>query len=376
MTTPSLPSLSPAIKHITTQGARSPSLPALSPAAPRRPETSKRPAPSLPPLDPSKSVPLSVEIPPNHISSYSSQDDKASNLNSKLPVPIIKDSPKPKSKSKNKINESPIERSATGRRMRDCRKFIHYEFSPPFASSESSVSELESPEVNKKENFMKRLNKKKFRAQRTQSMTEECLSSPNSVSSNQSLNLKKRGRPQKSKSTDFREEVVCLDDDSNASSDVSEDKKKKRGRPPKKKNSQDETAKLSVSELAENLSENQISPITREKLVFPLSSPNTEERKAKLISQQRESFMLRRNSEETKKARKAKKIARSKSIDVSQIPADKVEDLAELKKNMTELDFNQLLLKNAKDNPDSSSSSIKPSNYIEQVTLLILLLLK
>ena len=34
----------------------------------------------------------------------------------------------------------------TGRKMRDCRKFIHYEFSPPFMSSESSQSEVEVTE--------------------------------------------------------------------------------------------------------------------------------------------------------------------------------------------------------------------------------------
>ena len=358
MTTPSLPSLSPAIRHgssVPSSMSSSPTLPCLSPALPRRPEgiLPRRQPPIIQQMDPSKSAPLSVEIPPNHISSFNSSQSSGKSIdqntsdNSKAPINITT-TPKPK---KVKVNESPIERSATGRRMRDCRKFIHYEFSPPFASSESSVSEIDSPE-NRKENFIKKLDKKKMRMQRTQSMTEECLSSPNSVSSNP---VKKRGRPVKSKSTDCREEVIVLDDDSNASTEVFEEKKKKRGRPPKKKLLQEENSRLSISEMAESLTENQISPITREKLVFPLSSPNTEERKAKLISQQRESLMLRRNSDDNKKAaRKAKKIARSKSMDVSQnLDTSKVEDLSQLKKNMNELDFNQLLLRNAEKNKNT-----------------------
>ena len=276
--------------------------------------------------------------------------------------------------------------------MRDCRKFIHYEFSPPFASSESSVSELESPE-NRKDIFMKKFIKKKMRASRTQSMTEECLSSPSSVSSSQSLTMKKRGRPVKSKSTDCKEEISILDEDSNASTDNFDEKKRKRGRPPKKKLSQEDNSKMTVSDMAENLSQNQISPITREKLVFPLSSPNTEERKAKLISQQRESFMLRRNSEDSRKARKAKKIARSKSIDVSHnLEPAKIENLDELKRKMNDIDFNklpvstqentelspvtedltkkntdfnQLLLTNAEQDPTDSASKTLDANILK-----------
>ena len=122
--------------------------------------------------------------------------------------------------------------------MRDCRKFIHYEFSPPFASSESSVSEVDSPET--RETFIKKLGRKKMRAERTQSMTEELLS-PQVTSSNSAPPVRKRGRPPiKSKSTDFREtEVVVLDEDSTASPEVvevvEEVKKRKRGRPPKKR---------------------------------------------------------------------------------------------------------------------------------------------
>ena len=331
MTTPSLPSLSPAP-------------PSLSPATsslPRRPDgilPRRQPTQSL--LDPSVSGPLSVLIPPNHLNSYQSSQ---SSLDSSSV------STTPKRKSKSKVSESPGERSATGRRMRDCRKFIHYEFSPPFASSESSVSELESPETRKDPNMtnnMKKLTRKKGRPVRTQSMTEECLSSPSSLSSNQSVGGKKRGRPVKSKSTDCKEELLHIDEESNGS-EVCEEKKRKRGRPPKKRTSQDEDSKISASEFAEKLTENQISPITREKLEFPLSSPNTEERKARLISQQRESFMLRRNSEDSKKTRKSKKSSRSKSMDgPHNLESASVEDLQVLKKKLNKIDTDQLLLRN------------------------------
>ena len=217
--------------------------------------------------------------------------------------------------------------------MRDCRKFIHYEFSPPFVSSESSVSEIDSPEQSR-ETFMKKLGRKKLRAERTQSMTDELLSPlVTSSSSSSGPQVKKRGRPVKSKSTDFREEIVELDEDSNASPEVvevvEEVKKKKRGRPPKKKPAEDTSSKISVSEMAENLSENQLCPITRDKMVFPLSSPNTEERKSKLISQQRESLMLRRHSDDAKKSRKARKLLRSKSMDVQSNLATKTESIKE-----------------------------------------------
>ena len=60
-------------------------------------------------------------------------------------------------------------------------------------------------------------------------------------------------------------------------------KKKKRGRPPKKKPAEDTSSKISVSEMAENLSENQLCPITRDKIVFPLSSASTEEMKSERV---------------------------------------------------------------------------------------------
>merc|ERR1711978_296669 len=72
MTTPSLPSLSPAIRNGTSQASQgpvsnSPTLPNLSPALPKRPEgILPRRQPPIMQLDPSKSLPLSVEIPPNH----------------------------------------------------------------------------------------------------------------------------------------------------------------------------------------------------------------------------------------------------------------------------------------------------------------------
>ena len=214
--------------------------------------------------------------------------------------------------------------------MRDCRKFIHYEFSPPFVSSESSVSEMDSPEQSR-ETFMKKLGRKKLRAERTQSMTDELLSPLVTSSSSSTGPVKKRGRPVKSRSTDFRGDITVLDEDSSASPEVvevvEEVKKKKRGRPPKKKPAEDTSSKISVSEMAENLSENQLCPITRDKIVFPLSSPNTEERKSKLISQQRESLMLRRHSDDAKKSRKARKLLRSKSMDVQSNLATKTESI-------------------------------------------------
>ena len=340
LTTPSLPLLSP---HETVSESHSnmttPSLPSLSPALspalplPRRPDGMlPRRAPTQTVLDPAVSSPLSVLIPANQLNSYNSSQ---SSLDSSSAVAAT-----PKRKSKGKVSESPVERSATGRRMRDCRKFIHYEFSPPFASSESSVGELESPENQKdNSNMMKKLSKKKGRPIRTQSMTEECLSSPNSLSSNQSVGSKKRGRPTKSKSTDCKEEVLLLDEESNGS-ELGEEKKKKRGRPPKKRPSQDDDSKISVSDFAENLTESQVSPITREKQVFPLSSPNTEEKKARLISQQRESLMLRRNSDDSKKARKTKKSSRSKSMDASNNleSVTSLENLEVLKAKLSSLD--------------------------------------
>ena len=35
--------------------------------------------------------------------------------------------------------------TATGRKMRGCRKFIHYEFSPPFVISDDSSTDQDSP---------------------------------------------------------------------------------------------------------------------------------------------------------------------------------------------------------------------------------------
>ena len=207
---------------------------------------------------------------------------------------------------------------------------------------------MESPENRN----IKKMTRKKGRPPvRTQSMTEECLSSPSSVTSNQSGGVKKRGRPVKSKSADCKEEVVHLDDESNGS-EVGEEKKRKRGRPPKKRPSHEEDPRVSVSEIAEKLTENQISPITRERPDFPLSSPNTEERKARLISQQRESFMLRRNSEDSKKARKSKKSSRSKSIDGPHgLDSASVEDLELLKRKLNKIEPEQLLGNNGNSTP-------------------------
>ena len=115
-----------------------------------------------------------------------------------------------------------------------------------------------------------------------------------------------------------------------------EGNKKKRGRPGRKRYIVNEEPKLSVSEMAEKMTESQISPITREKMVLPRSSVEKEAQKKQIISLQRESLLQRRNSEDTKKATKPSKKERSKSIDTSTIsrarPDDKFEGLEELKK--------------------------------------------
>ena len=50
--------------------------------------------------------------------------------------------------------------TATGRKMRDCRKFIHYEFSPPFVSDESSTDQF-SPVLKAKIQENTEIGKKK-----------------------------------------------------------------------------------------------------------------------------------------------------------------------------------------------------------------------
>ena len=50
--------------------------------------------------------------------------------------------------------------TATGRKMRDCRKFIHYEFSPPFVSDESSTDQF-SPVLKAKMQENTEIGKKK-----------------------------------------------------------------------------------------------------------------------------------------------------------------------------------------------------------------------
>ena len=398
MTTPSLPSLSPAINRRTplpNSLCNSPSLPSLSPAPSKLPEQHaiklpKRPEGILPrrlqtmkmmQMDPSKSTPLSVEIPSNNVSnhnSYSSSQSDQSSLESAEPTPNytetkliqnddLKVTPNPLKEIENKakqVEASPVEVSQTGRRMRDCRKFIHYEFSPPFASSESSLSEVDSVEFIGETNSVKKLTKKRGRPRKNQS-TEECLSSPNSYSSKDSQKVKKRGKPVKSKSTESREDQFTFDEESNGSDILTLTNKNKRGRPPKKRLSLYEEPKLSVSEMAEQMTENQISPITREKTVLPKTSVDNEAKKKRIISLQRESLLQRRNSEDTQKSKQPSKIERSKSIDSPMNTKgktdDKFEGLEELKKKLCHIPFNQLLLKNLEPKQETTTDESQTS---------------
>jgi len=400
MTTPSLPSLSPAVNRgtpIPINHYNSSNMSSPSPAPAKLPEQNaiklpKRPEGILPrrlqtmkmmQMDPSKSTPLSVEIPGNHVSnhnSYSPSQSDQSSLESAEPTPNytapktiqedqFKESPKHvMTEAKLKVEASPVEVSQTGRRMRDCRKFIHYEFSPPFASSDSSVSEVDSVEIIGENNPVKKLTKKRGRPRKNPS-TEECLSSPSSYSSKSSQNPEKRGKPVKSKSTESKEEVFTFDEESNGSdictieNDIA--KKKKRGRPSKKRLSQHEEPKLSISEMAEQMIENQISPITRKKIVLPKLSAENEAKTKMIISLQRESLLLRRNSEDTQQSSQPSKVERSKSID-SQINSkgntdDKYEGLEELKKKLRQIPLNQLILKNLTQKQDDTSDPTEAS---------------
>ena len=215
---------------------------------------------------------------------------------------------------------------------------------------------------------MKKLTKKRGRPRKNPS-TEECLSSPSSYSSKSSQNPEKRGKPVKSKSTESKEEVFTFDEESNGSdictieNDIA--KKKKRGRPSKKRLSQHEEPKLSISEMAEQMIENQISPITRKKIVLPKLSAENEAKTKMIISLQRESLLLRRNSEDTQQSSQPSKVERSKSID-SQINSkgntdDKYEGLEELKKKLRQIPLNQLILKNLTQKQDDTSDPTEAS---------------
>ena len=409
MTTPSLPSLSPAVRRatpVTGSVCNSPSLPSLSPAPCKLPENNsvklpRRPEGILPrrlqtmqmmEMDPSKSTPLSVEIPSNLMSnhnSYSASQSEQSSLESAEPTPVLTET---NSISEEKVNltpnqnplgakpvveASPIEVSETGRRMRGCRKFIHYEFSPPFASSESSVSEVDSVEIVGEISSVKKFIKKRGRPRKNAS-TEECLSSPNSHSSKDSQQNKKRGKAVKSKSTDSRDDAFTFDEESNGSEVFPlgiDGNKKKRGRPGRKRYSVNEEPKLSVSEMAEKMTESQISPITREKMVLP--SVEKEAQKKQIISLQRESLLLRRNSEDSKKVTKPSKIERSKSIDTSSIykdrPDDKFEGLEELKKKLQTIPIDQLLLKNVAETPENKKKDCQNSEMLHEEVIFLFL---
>jgi len=155
----------------------------------------------------------------------------------------------------------------TGRRMRDCRKFIHYEFSPPFVSSESSQSEVET--VEGETLGIKKMTKKRGRPRKTLSMEEKARD--NSPVKEVALPSKKPGRkPIKSMSID---EALLQ---GQVSSEVK--LKKKRGRPPKNR-AEVEPSNLSVSQMAENLAESHV------------------QSRSQIISQQRQSLLSRRSSE-------------------------------------------------------------------------------
>ena len=302
VTTPSLPSLSPAMPLLSRHSTplpHSPCLPDLSPQEhrlPRRPEgilprrsqtatpssSLSSPTPSVetskipPPLPVSQR--LSIDIPtdpaiqPTKLTSPLSRQEEAtpeSQGSSGLPVQVAK---------------TPAD-TKTGRKMRDCRKFIHYEFSPPFMSSESSQSEVEVTEGEVE--GVRKMTKKRGRPRKTLSMEEKPREeSPTKEVAQQQQQHKKRGRkPMKSKSTDD----TMLQTTATATTTTTGDSgwpqvkaKRKRGRPPK--NAQD-TSSMSVSQMASKLEESHV------------------QSRSQIISQQRQSLLSRRCSEgsETKR---------------------------------------------------------------------------
>lgn len=140
--------------------------------------------------------------------------------------------------------------TTTGRRMRDCRKFIHYEFSPPFVVSDESSTDQESP---------------------VSSTSYRDAPYPSPAAAKAESQPSRRGRQPKMKPLDMTETEPSA-------------RKKPRGggRRPKTVAKTDTSpsaslssltdngdgGSVSVSELAQRLAEDHISPITRERLTF------------------------------------------------------------------------------------------------------------
>ena len=286
VTTPSLPSLSPAMPLLSRHSTplpHSPCLPDLSPQEhrlPRRPEgilprRSQTATPTSSISSPTPSVEMSKIPAPLPVSQRLSIDipNDPALQPSKLTSPL-----RGQEESQRRI-ALPIQVATTpadtktGRKMRDCRKFIHYEFSPPFMSSESSQSEVEVTEGEAE--GLRKMTKKRGRPRKTLSMEEKPREeSPTKDAAQQH---KKRGRkPMKSKSTDENMLQTTSAVTTVESSWPQVKAKRKRGRPPK---NPQESGSMSVSQMASKLEDSHV------------------QSRSQIISQQRQSLLSRRSSE-------------------------------------------------------------------------------
>ena len=304
VTTPSLPSLSPAMPLLSRHSTplpHSPCLPDLSPQEhrqlPRRPEgilprRSQTATPSSSLSSPTPSVETSNIPPPLPVSQRLSIDiptDPALQPTKPTSPPSRQEEATPESQGSSalpvQVATTPAD-TKTGRKMRDCRKFIHYEFSPPFMSSESSQSEVEVTEGEGE--GLRKMTKRRGRPRKTLSMEEKPREeSPTKEVSQQQQQQKKRGRkPMKSKSTDDTMLQTTTSAPTTGESGWPQVKaKRKRGRPPK--NPQDSSS-MSVSQMASKLEDSHV------------------QSRSQIISQQRQSLLSRRSSEgsETKRLEK------------------------------------------------------------------------
>ena len=145
----------------------------------------------------------------------------------------------------------PVSTSTTGRRMRDCRKFIHYEFSPPFVLSDESSTDQESPLSSAGKSYR-----------------DASYPSPVASKAEMTSNLVRRGRQPKMKSLDI--------DQQQTAAELKPAMKKSRSRRPKgavekadgSSPPRPSNGPTTVSEMAQRLAEDHISPITRQWLTF------------------------------------------------------------------------------------------------------------
>ena len=277
-------------------------------------------------------------------------------MSQRLSIDIPEDQPRPTPPSppapesvsvelpSNTIPGTPAD-TKTGRKMRDCRKFIHYDFSPPFVSSESSQSEVDVSEDGD-DTGPKKIAKKRGRPRKNFSMEDK----DREESPVKEFKEKKpRGRkPVKSQSTDS---AFLTDDRDNSPVKDSEIKvKKKRGRPPKVRPPVE--PQISVSDMAEELAESHVKS------------------RSSIISLQRQTLLSRRCSEGSEPAPEAPRAAALKRVERSH-SFDTVEGVDELTKKLM-ASHPQLLLKAplSKVEPDASQSetSIKsaPLESIEE----------